>query len=82
MGMQVSCGVHPEVSAQGDVWVDTPRAGADRWAADISGQSRWRQSGVYRRQRQHVSLTRDYILNGFIGELDKDGFLAQVFHVK
>jgi len=29
MGMQVSCGVYPEVSAQGDVRADTPRAWAD-----------------------------------------------------
>lgn len=29
MGMQVSCGVHTEVSAQGDVWVDTQRTWAD-----------------------------------------------------
>jgi len=29
MGMQVSCGVHPEVSAQGDVRVDTQRAWGD-----------------------------------------------------
>ncbi len=27
--MQVSCGVYPEVSAQGDVWANTPRAWAD-----------------------------------------------------
>ena len=29
MGMQVSCGVHPEVSAQSDVWVDTQRVRID-----------------------------------------------------
>lgn len=29
MGMQVSCGVHSEVSAQGDVRVDTQRAWVD-----------------------------------------------------
>ena len=29
MGMQVSCSIHPEVSTQGDLWVDTARARAD-----------------------------------------------------
>src|SRR2546427_5071620 len=43
MGMQVSCGVHPEVSTQGDVWVDTQRTWADH--AGVSTTERERGGG-------------------------------------
>ena len=40
MGMQVSCGVHPEVSTQGDVWVDTQRTWADHAGVSITERER------------------------------------------
>src|SRR5438128_11818465 len=77
MGMQVSCGVHPEVSTQGDVWVDTQRTWADH--AGVSTTERERGGGGHL-MGDHVhmmlSIPPKYSVSGVVGYIKGKSAIA------
>src|SRR5438093_13305840 len=78
MGMQVSCGVHPEVSTQGDVWVDTQRTWADHAGVSITEREREVEEGHLMGDHVHMmlSIPPKYSVSGVVGYIKGKSAIA------